>query len=65
VQAAAGVRLLVDVGDEVEAGRPLLELHTDTPEAVPGARAALENGVLVTDEPATRQALLLDTLRGA
>ena len=53
-----------DIGDEVEAGQPLLELHTDTPEAVPGARAALENGVLVTDEPASRQALLLDTLRG-
>ncbi len=64
VQAAAGVRLLVDIGDEVEAGQPLLELHTDTPEAVPGARAALENGVLVTDEPASRQALLLETLRG-
>ena len=36
VQAAAGIRLLVDVGDEVAAGQPLLELHTDTPAAVAG-----------------------------
>jgi thymidine phosphorylase len=65
VQAAAGVRLLADVGDEVEAGQPLLELHTDTPDAVAGARAALDGGVLVSDEPAPRPALLLETLRSA
>jgi thymidine phosphorylase len=64
VQAAAGVRLLADLGDEVEAGQPLLELHTDTPDAVAGARAALEGGVLVTDEPVSRPALLRDTIRG-
>jgi thymidine phosphorylase len=63
VQAAAGVRLLVDAGDAVEAGQPLLELHTDTPVAVPGARAALEGGVVVSDEPAPRPALLLDAVR--
>ena len=44
VQAAAGIRLLVDLGDEVEAGQPLLELHTDTPDAVAGALAALRGG---------------------
>jgi thymidine phosphorylase len=63
VQAAAGVRLLVDLGDAVEAGRPLLELHTDTPAAVDGARAALEGGVVISDEPAARPALLTDTVR--
>jgi thymidine phosphorylase len=63
VQAAAGVRLLAGVGDEVEAGQPLLELHTDTPDAVPGARAALDGGVVVSDEPAARPVLLLDTIR--
>src|SRR6476659_3731990 len=41
VQAAAGVLLLVDAGAAVEAGQPLLELHTNTPDAVSGARAAL------------------------
>jgi thymidine phosphorylase len=64
VQAAAGVRLLAGIGDEVEAGQPLLELHTDTPDAVAGARAALEGGVAVSDEPASRPALMLDTVRG-
>ena len=64
VQAAAGVLLLAGPGDEVEAGQPLLELHTDTPEAVPGARAALAGGLVVSDEPTARGALLLDTIRG-
>jgi thymidine phosphorylase len=62
VQAAAGVRLLVDLGDAVVAGQPLLELHTDTPDAVAGARAALDGGVVVSDEPASRPALVLDAV---
>jgi thymidine phosphorylase len=64
VQAAAGVRLLVDLGDEVTAGQPLLELHTDTPDAVAAARAALEGGVVVGDGPAPpRPSLIGATLR--
>jgi thymidine phosphorylase len=62
VQAAAGIRLLADIGDEVEAGQPLLELHTDTPDAVAGARAALADGVRIMDEPAARPPLLLDAI---
>ncbi|MCW0213598.1 MAG: thymidine phosphorylase [Pseudonocardia sp.] len=63
VQAGAGVRLLVEVGDRVEAGQPLLELHTDTPDAVAGARAALAGGLVVSDDSAERPQLLIDTLR--
>lgn len=63
VQAAAGVRLLAGIGDEVRAGEPLLELHTDTPDAVPGARAALDDGLAIGDEPAERGPLLLDEVR--
>ena len=63
VQAAAGVRLLVDPGAAVEAGQPLLELHTDTPAAVAGARAALAGGVTVTDAAPPRAALVLDAVR--
>ncbi|WP_214367497.1 thymidine phosphorylase [Pseudonocardia sp. H11422] len=66
VQAAAGVRLLVDVGEQVSAGQPLLELHTDTPQALPGARAALAAGLVVADPgsgPAVRPPLLLDAVR--
>ena len=63
VQAAAGVRLLIGLGEPVQAGQPLLELHTDTPDAVPGARAALEGKLVVTDEQVTRPPLLLETVR--
>jgi thymidine phosphorylase len=63
VQAAAGIRLLADVGDEVEAGQPLLELRTDTPATVPGAREALNGNVLVSDEQTTRPPLLTGTIR--
>ena len=60
VQAAAGVRLLVGPGEPVVAGQPLLELHTDTPEALPGARAALAGALVITDEPAPRHTPILD-----
>ncbi|GAA1222618.1 thymidine phosphorylase [Pseudonocardia alaniniphila] len=63
VQAAAGVRLLVGLGEEVAAGQPLLELHTDTPDAMAGARAALAGGVEVSDEPSDRGPLVLDTIK--
>jgi thymidine phosphorylase len=64
VQAGAGVLLLVDPGQVVELGQPLLELHTDTPEAAPGARAALAGGVTITDAAPRRPPLLLDSIRG-
>jgi thymidine phosphorylase len=66
VQAAAGVRLLVGPGDEVQAGTPLLELHTDTPERFLGARRAVTGAALliVGDPDATRSRdLVLDTVR--
>ncbi len=63
VQAAAGVRLLVELGEPVEAGQPLLELHTDTPDAVPGARAALDGQLVIAAEAPARAALVLDAIR--
>ena len=64
VQAAAGIRLRADLGDVVEAGQPLLELHTDTTDAVAGARAALAGGIEVGDGPAPpRPPLIGATLR--
>ena len=39
VQAAAGIICHAKPGDAVRAGDPLLELHTDTPDAVPAALA--------------------------
>ena len=47
----------------MEAGQPLLELHTDTPDAVPGARAALDGHLVVSDDAIERPSLILDTIR--
>ncbi|MEV5298506.1 thymidine phosphorylase [Amycolatopsis methanolica] len=49
VQHAAGVRCLAKPGDRVVAGEPLLELHTDTPDAVPAALEALAGAVVISD----------------
>ena len=48
VQAAAGVVWHARPGDEVREGAPLLTLHTDTPERLARAEAALEDGVEVS-----------------
>ncbi|MGE0295536.1 MAG: thymidine phosphorylase, partial [Pseudonocardia sp.] len=63
VQAAAGVLLRARPGDEVRAGDPLMELHTDTPAAVPLALAALAGGVVVADEPVVAPELVLGAIR--
>jgi thymidine phosphorylase len=47
VQAGAGVELHAKPGDTVIGGRPLLTLHTDTPDAFAYALAALEDAVEV------------------
>ncbi|OZM75005.1 thymidine phosphorylase [Amycolatopsis antarctica] len=48
VQYAAGIRCLAKPGEYVEAGDPVLELHTDTPDAVPAALAALDGALTYT-----------------
>jgi thymidine phosphorylase len=48
VQAAAGVTWHASVGDAVRAGDPLFTLHTDTPERIEHAAAALEGAVDIT-----------------
>ncbi|MFD4674117.1 thymidine phosphorylase [Lentzea sp. NPDC058450] len=64
VQFGAGVLCLAKPGDVVEAGQPLLELHTDTPDAVAGALQALEGAYEVTDSAPERPPLVIDTIRG-
>jgi len=53
VSAAAGVTWTAGVGDQVRAGEPLLELHTDEAERIPRALQALEGaiGVDTADRP--------------
>lgn len=72
VQLAAGVRCLVKPGARVEAGQPLLELHTDTPDVVPAALESLRGGVVVAeptnsahnDAPAQGGGIVFETVRG-
>jgi thymidine phosphorylase len=59
VQAGAGVELHAKPGDSVTAGQPLLTLHTDEPERFPRALAALEDGVVVSEEAAYQPVPLL------
>jgi thymidine phosphorylase len=64
VQHAAGIRCLVKPGEPVAAGQPLLELHTDTPEAVPAALAALEGAAVIGDTAPPVTGIVLETVRG-
>jgi thymidine phosphorylase len=64
VQAAAGVLCLAKPGDAVVAGEPLLELHTDTPDAVEGALAALDGAYEVADTAPERSPLVIEVVRG-
>ncbi|WP_433195207.1 thymidine phosphorylase [Nocardia sp. CA-107356] len=47
VQFGAGIEIHAKPGDPVQAGHPLLTLHTDTPEAFPAALAALADSVTI------------------
>ncbi|MBO0878226.1 MAG: thymidine phosphorylase, partial [Pseudonocardia sp.] len=63
VDPAAGVRLLVTPGEPVTARQPLLELHTDRPETLPAARAALAGAVTVADTAPDRGPLVIAEVR--
>ncbi|HEU5473892.1 MAG TPA: thymidine phosphorylase [Actinophytocola sp.] len=63
VQAAAGIICHAKPGDRVRAGDPLLELHTDTPDAVPAALAALAGAVTVADAAPDPVPLVREVLR--
>jgi thymidine phosphorylase len=60
VQHAAGVRCLVKPGERVWAGQPLLELHTDSPEAVAAARETLRDACEISGADMTSTPLILD-----
>jgi thymidine phosphorylase len=64
VQAAAGILCHAKPGDEVQAGAPLLELHTDTPEAIPSALAALDGAFQIAADMSERAPLVIETIRG-
>jgi len=59
VSAAAGVVCLAKPGDEVRAGEPLLELHSDDPARFEAALAALDGAIEVGDAAAPTGPLVL------
>ncbi|MGP4015525.1 thymidine phosphorylase [Saccharopolyspora sp. 5N708] len=60
VQHAAGVLCLAKPGDQVTAGAPLLELHTDRPETIGGAREALAGAYAISGADRGSTPLILD-----
>jgi len=63
VQAAAGVLCLAKPGERVSAGDPVLELRTDTPEAVPSALSVLADAYVIADEAPAATPLVIETIR--
>jgi thymidine phosphorylase len=64
VQHAAGVMCLAKPGEPVEAGQPILELHTDTPETIPAALSALDGQWSVGADGFSAGPRVLDVIRG-
>jgi thymidine phosphorylase len=66
VQSAAGLLCLAKPGDQVAAGAPLFELHTDTPERFAAARAELAGAVDIAPSGTrvAHRSIVLDTVRG-
>jgi thymidine phosphorylase len=60
VSATAGVVWRATVGDPVEQGQPLLELHFDDPARLPDALAALDGAIEVSPTTVRRPLLVLD-----
>ncbi|MEX5708322.1 thymidine phosphorylase [Parafrankia sp. FMc6] len=63
VSAAAGLRWHATVGEQVQAGAPLIELYSDDEATFSRALAALADAVSVTDEPPAPTPLVLDHIR--
>ncbi|MET7995664.1 thymidine phosphorylase [Amycolatopsis sp. NPDC005232] len=63
VQSAAGILCLAKPGEAVTAGEPLLELHTDTPDAVAGALEALAGAFTMSDTAPAVGPIVLETIR--
>ena len=63
VSPSAGVVCLAKVGDAVEEGQPVLELHLDDPDRLDAAMEALEGAITIGDEPPPPEPLVIDILR--
>ncbi|MDR2896409.1 MAG: thymidine phosphorylase [Propionibacteriaceae bacterium] len=59
---AAGVELHAQRGDWAEVGTPLLTLHSDDPDRLPAALAALDAAIGIDDQPAATSDMVLETI---
>ena len=62
VQAAAGVRWHVGIGEPVRAGQPLFSLYTDTAERIERAREALASAARIGAEPVSPGPVVLERI---
>jgi thymidine phosphorylase len=62
VSAAAGVVMLAKPGDQVRAGEPLLELHSDDADRIPAATDALEGAIQVGPDAPSARPLVIDRI---
>ena len=62
VSPGAGIEILVEIGDEVKVGDPLLRLHTDEPERFAAADAELDGAVLIGTSAPARTSLIIDRI---
>ena len=63
VSASAGIVLRAKPGDEVVAGAPLMELHTEDPGRITAAVEALDGAVEIGDAAPDRPPLVIDRVR--
>lgn len=61
IDPAAGVDRLVQCGDQVCRGEPLMRLHAATPDLIAAVRDAACGAVLLAHAPVTRPPLILET----
>jgi pyrimidine-nucleoside phosphorylase/thymidine phosphorylase len=62
IDPAAGVDRLVQCGDRVRRGEPLMRLQAATPDLIAAVRDAACGAVLLANAPVTRPPLILETL---
>jgi len=62
VSPTAGVICLAKPGDKVEAGQPLLELHSDDADRFDPALAALEGALSISENAPTVRPLIVDRI---
>jgi thymidine phosphorylase len=62
VSPTAGAVCLAKVGEHVEEGEPVLELHVDDPARLPAALAALDGALELGPEPAPHRPLVVERI---